>query len=155
MFLKLFAVLAFLSCLFCADAHAEAENKLLALKRVNAITEKLLVIANERQILSRKGIESFEDSQIINLVHAQRDIDVLYRLAAVSKSYATPGHAEDHVVDDVFYTTWSACVGRIEKIGGKAAIQALEDIQKDYFLDGDPALEISEALDRLKGRKQH
>ena len=153
MLVKIITAIGIAGCLFCGDVCAADADKLHELERVNFITGRLLAVAQQRQKLGKNGKESFDDSAIRNLVRTESSISILYRLAAVSRSYGHPGKAEDHVVDDVFFATWTLCVSRIEEIGGAAAIKALEDIPRDYQTDGDASLEIQEALDRLRSRK--
>jgi hypothetical protein len=90
--------------------------------------------------------------EIGRLVETLGDLDLLLRAALASRANGSPGRAEDQVVDDVMDEAWTRCVVRIERIGGKGAIEALQTIEQRARLDGADSLAVREALERLGPR---
>lgn len=150
---KTTAMIVLVGCLVNSNAFSMPDEKISVLKRVNSITEKLLIIAQERHELSQKGVNNFDDSSIELLIQKENNLDVLSHLAAVVWANSNPGRFEDHVVDDVMNNTWTMCIGRIEKIGGDAAIRILQSIPNEYPIDGGASETLNDALEHLKSKK--
>lgn len=133
-------------------AAAKTAEKVAVLQRVNSITGKLLIIASERQILSRRGMQRFSPVGIERLIQEQDSLEVLARLSATSRAYMHPGRAEDQLVDNVLDAAWHSCIRRIEQIGGQAAIETLQDMALEQHRDGAYSIVHRASLARLKAK---
>ncbi len=129
-----------------------ATEKLAVLRQVNSIAQELINIAQRRQTLPSNVAGKGGAKEIERLIRAQNDLDVLVRVAISTRANRFPGRAEDQVIDNVMDEAWTRSIGRIEQIGGSAAISSLELIEGRERLDGADSLDVRNAIARLKAR---
>ena len=132
---------------------AQPAAKVTTIRKVNTVTARLLEIAEKRVAHSGDPARATLENEIDRVLQGLSNPDVLARVALVSNIYLRPGNAGDEAFDDVFDIAWATCIRRIEQIGGKSAIDALESIQAGMHLDGSYSLQWEESIERLKAKQ--
>ena len=133
-------------------SSADAAEKVVVLKKANLIVGRLIEIA-EHQSVIKEGAAKAGSAEVRLLIQTQNDLDVILRVAIASRANRFPGRAEDQIVDDVMDEAWTRCIGRIEQIGGSAAITTLAMLETRERLDGADSVEGRNALERLRNKK--
>lgn len=139
----------------CADRRPA---KLDVLERVSATHGQLLAISRECAAggCDRPTLDqAYVQTKVRKVLETTNDVEVLYRLAIICLTSASPQSAGEERIDLAFDFAWTAAV---DKIGSskdtKKAIQALETISNTLRLDGSGSLLVRENLEALKKRDQ-
>jgi hypothetical protein len=149
--LNRFAHAALLLLAIAAQGACAGEpEKIITLRRVNSFMESLLSIAERRLAQQATAVVPAEENEVARLINGEDEVAVLERLSTVSLNYLEPGAAKDQILDSVFDEAWYACIRKIEKVGGPAAIVVLERIGQERHLDGAYSTIRKASLERLR-----